>query len=270
MMHSTDRDQKAAGGLAELPYAIILGIRVQAISLQQTIDQLEHWLSTRSKRYALFPGAAVLAEAHHCTPLRSALLGADLVGPDGMSLVRLCRWSGLKETTRVYGPDVMLELCCRSQHAGYKHFFYGATPETLKRLEEALGSRFPNLRVAGSFAPPFRELRPEEEDAIAVMLNEADPDIIWVGLSSPKQDIWIARMRPKLKASLILGVGAAFDFHAGVVRQAPSWIRNAGFEFLFRIAMEPRRLWRRYIVSNAYFVYLCVRSRLILYREKVL
>ena len=102
------------------------------------------------------------------------------------------------------------------------------------------------------------------------MLNEADPDIIWVGLSSPKQDIWIARMRPKLKASLILGVGAAFDFHAGVVRQAPSWIRNAGFEFLFRIAMEPRRLWRRYIVSNAYFVYLCVRSRLILYREKVL
>jgi len=185
-----------------------------------------------------------------------------LVTPDGMPLVWALRHAGHVESDRVYGPDLMLSVFDAGSSKGLRHFLYGATAETLEQLQARLLAKFPQARIVGSYAPPFRNLSTREETDIADRLNRSGADIIWVGLSSPKQELWMARMRDRLEASMLIGVGAAFDFHAGLKRQAPRFIQRSGFEWAFRLLCEPRRLWRRYALVVPTFISLTAFQRL--------
>jgi len=173
-------------------------------------------------------------------------------------LVWLSRLKGLRHVGRVYGPDLMLALCERSVGRGYRHFFYGGAPGIGERLACRLQSRFSGLKVVGTYSPPFRALAPHEDEDIVKRINDASPDIVWVGVSTPKQEIWMAEHVKRLRAAVLIGVGAAFDFHTGRVRNAPAWMGDHGLEWLFRLAQEPRRLWRRYLIRGPEFAALAI------------
>ncbi|EJJ31079.1 exopolysaccharide biosynthesis protein, WecB/TagA/CpsF family [Rhizobium sp. CF142] len=194
--------------------------------------------------------------------LRSIHNRAFLVTPDGMPLVWALKHAGHVESDRVYGPDLMLSVFTAGSSKGLRHFLYGATAETLEQLQARLLAKFPQARIVGSYAPPFRQLSTQEEADTADRLNRSGADIIWVGLSSPKQELWMARMRDRLEAPMLIGVGAAFDFHAGLKRQAPRIIQRSGFEWVFRLLCEPRRLWRRYALVVPTFISLTAFQRL--------
>ena len=162
---------------------------------------------------------------------------------------------------RVYGPDLMLRVCAVSVEKGWSHFFYGASPRVAEELASRLSVRFPGLDVVGTHSPPFRPLKPSEIDATAEMINDSGASVVWVGLSSPKQERWMDLFRPLLNAQVLAGVGAAFDIHAGRVAQAPLWMQQLGLEWAFRLAVEPRRLWRRYLTSIPRFLWLISASR---------
>jgi N-acetylglucosaminyldiphosphoundecaprenol N-acetyl-beta-D-mannosaminyltransferase len=179
---------------------------------------------------------------------------ADMAAPDGMPLVWLCRFHGHRGVSRVYGPDLMLALCDHSVAGGYRHFFYGGAPGVAERLAATLKERYPGLQVAGTHAPPFRPVGAMEERSVIEAINAIDPDIIWVGLGTPKQDHWLAQHRPLLTAPVLVAVGAAFDMLSGSIPQAPRWMQRSGLEWLFRLCQEPRRLAHRYLVYNPLFL----------------
>jgi N-acetylglucosaminyldiphosphoundecaprenol N-acetyl-beta-D-mannosaminyltransferase len=232
----------------------ILGIQVSATNLNESVKQINTWIANRTRTYVCVTGIHGIMESKRNHELRAIHNRADLVTPDGMPLVYLSRLAGFGESGRVYGPDLMDEVCKQSLPLGHRHFFYGTTAATLSELTKRLCQKYPGLRVVGSYSPPFRGLSPEESSEIAAYINEAAPDIVWVGLSTPKQEFWMARHRNLVKAPVLIGVGAAFDFHAGTVRQAPRWLQPLCLEWLFRLAMEPRRLWKRYLVNNPSFL----------------
>jgi N-acetylglucosaminyldiphosphoundecaprenol N-acetyl-beta-D-mannosaminyltransferase len=236
------------------PFINVLGVALHPMRFCGAVDLMERWVGERAPRSVCFPGSDMLAACQHNPQMRSALNAADLIATDGMMLVRVCRWLGAAHAERVYGPDVMLELCRRSQRAGYRHYFYGAAPGVADALAARLQQLFPGLTIAGAWSPPFRKLSDHELANDIRRINDSGADIVWVSLGTPKQEIWMAAARSRLQASLVLGVGAAFDFHAGLVRQAPRWVRSAGGEWLFRLCMEPRRLWRRYCVQLVQFL----------------
>jgi N-acetylglucosaminyldiphosphoundecaprenol N-acetyl-beta-D-mannosaminyltransferase len=180
-------------------------------------------------------------ECHDAPDLAAIVNQAGMATPDGMPLVWLGRLRG-HPVERVYGPDLMLAVCERGQARGYRHFFYGGAEGVAETLAARLRARFPRLLVAGSYCPPFRPLTAAEEREVAAQINASGADIVWVGLGTPKQDYWVARFRPLLTAPVLIAVGAAFDFHAGRVRQAPRWMQRAGLEWLFRLTQDPRRL----------------------------
>jgi N-acetylglucosaminyldiphosphoundecaprenol N-acetyl-beta-D-mannosaminyltransferase len=227
----------------------IIGVGVHAMPFTTAIELLELWIAERRPRVVLFPGSDILASCRWDLRQRAIFNSADLTATDGMMLVRICRWFGASATERVYGPDVMLELCRRSEFTGYRHFFYGGSPEVIEKLQ----ARFQEICV-GAYSPPFRELSSAELTAIRAKIETSGADIVWVGLGTPKQEFWISENRDHISAPLMLGVGAAFDFLAGAKPQAPEWIRSAGGEWLFRLYMEPRRLWRRYLIQVLCFL----------------
>jgi N-acetylglucosaminyldiphosphoundecaprenol N-acetyl-beta-D-mannosaminyltransferase len=185
----------------------------------------------------------------------AATLDATLAVPDGMPLVWALRLLGHRAATRIYGPDLMAAFCARAARAGTPMYLYGGrTPEALELLIRRLGERFPGLVIAGSHSPPFRELTPAEEQRAIAAIDDSGAQVVWVGTGQPKQERWMHQMRPRLRAPLLVGVGAAFDFHAGIVPQAPSWMQRSGLEWTYRLAREPRRLWRRYARYNPRFV----------------
>jgi N-acetylglucosaminyldiphosphoundecaprenol N-acetyl-beta-D-mannosaminyltransferase len=187
-------------------------------------------------------------------------VNGSIVAPDGMPIVWLGRRGARRSVTRVYGPDMLLATAKDGLASGYRHFFYGSTPDTLAALVDRLRFRHPEFVVAGMLAPPFRPLSRQESDEVVDAINEAKPDIVWVGLGMPKQELWIAEYQQRLNAPVLMAVGAAFDFHAGRVRQAPMWMQRSGLEWFFRLGQEPRRLWRRYLVANTRFVGLLARE----------
>jgi N-acetylglucosaminyldiphosphoundecaprenol N-acetyl-beta-D-mannosaminyltransferase len=176
-----------------------------------------------------------------------------------MPLVWVGRATG-HDVERVCGPDLMPALIDRARATGARHFFYGGAPGVAERLAEKLGERYPGMIMAGTYSPPFRALTPEEDAAEVALINAAQPDFVWVGLGAPKQDLWVARQRPHLTAAALLAVGAAFDFHSGGLRRAPAWMQQRGLEWLYRLYAEPRRLARRYLVTNTRFVVLLIRE----------
>jgi N-acetylglucosaminyldiphosphoundecaprenol N-acetyl-beta-D-mannosaminyltransferase len=186
-----------------------------------------------------------------------------------MPLVWLLWHGGFALADHVTGRDLMLALFNQFQQAGYRHFLYGATPRTLELLIDNLNQKFPAAKVVGAYAPPFRPAGADEDEAVIEAINTSAADIVWVGLSTPKQELWMARHRHRLAAPVLIGVGAAFDFHAGLLRRAPRWVQRAGLEWAFRMAMEPRRLAKRYLRNNPAFLALLIADKLRLRRAPI-
>jgi N-acetylglucosaminyldiphosphoundecaprenol N-acetyl-beta-D-mannosaminyltransferase len=186
--------------------------------------------------------------------LRDIHNASGLTTPDGMPLVWAGRAAGAKHMDRVCGPDLIPALCELATDQGFSPFFYGGRPGVADLLAKRLQHRYPGLKVAGTYAPPFRELSVDEDEHVVKLINRAKPDMVWVGLSTPKQERWMADHIRRLNANVLIGVGAAFDIHAGQSRRAPHWLQRSGLEWVFRLAHEPRRLWRRYLYNNAPFL----------------
>ena len=180
---------------------------------------------------------------------------ATLALPDGMPLVWSARLLGFDQPERVYGPDLFLTLCEKSVDNGYSHFLYGGGTGVPQRLAENLSHRFPGIRIVGCYYPPFRPLTQSEDDRVVKAINESGADILWVGLGAPKQEYWMASHVKRISVPVMVGVGAAFDFHSGTVKQAPPWMQKHGLEWLFRLSQDPKRLWKRYCYYNPLFIY---------------
>ncbi len=232
----------------------VLGTGVSALSLEQARDLVLAAQGRRQLGYVCCATAYNLNLARSDPALLTAYNHSYLTTPDGMPLVWLGRGHGHRGITRVYGPDLMLAVCDAGRAAGLTHYFYGGGPGVAEALREKLCARFPGLQVAGTFTPPFRPLTAEETTALRADIAMKKPDVLWVGISTPKQEKFMAGNWRTLDAGLLIGVGAAFDFHSGRVAQAPRWMQRSGLEWLFRLCVEPRRLWRRYLVNNPLFV----------------
>jgi len=262
MQNAADSRQYSAATPGELGWTNVLGVRVSAVDLASATGLIQAAIEHGRKGYVCVRDAHGVVRCQTDPELRSIHNRAYLVTPDGMPLVWALRHDGHRGSGRVYGPDLMLAVFDAGRSTGMRHFLYGATANTLEQLQVRLLDRFPEAKIVGSYAPPFRELLPNEETDLADRINLSGADIIWVGLSSPKQEIWMARMRDRLEASMLIGVGAAVDFHAGLKRQAPRIIQRSGFEWAFRLWCEPKRLWRRYAHVVPTFLFLTSLQRL--------
>ena len=232
----------------------ILGIAVSAINLPRAVAIIGDWVARREPNYVCVRDVHGIVASLSDPHLRHIHNSAGLVTPDGMPLVCICRLSGLSNVERVYGPDLLLAVCEASLKTGWRHFFYGGESGVATRLAERLEQRFPGLQVAGTFTPPFRSLTEDEENEVARAIMGSRADIVWVGLSTPKQEKWMADHVARLSTPVLIGVGAAFDYHAGTKVQAPRWVQRSGLEWCFRLMTEPKRLWRRYIFGIPVFL----------------
>lgn len=224
----------------------VLGVNVSAIAMDDALATLERWIEEGRREYVCVTGVHGVMECRRDPLLRKIHNEAGMVTPDGVPLVYFLRLIGKKRTQRVYGPDVMREMTAISARRGYRQFYYGGDVGVAEKLKETLVRSLPELQVVGTLSPPFRALTPDEDRAVVDTINAARPHIVWVGLSTPKQERWMAAHLGRIEAPLMIGVGAAFDFLAGTKRQAPKWMQRHGLEWLFRLRSEPRRLWRRY------------------------
>jgi N-acetylglucosaminyldiphosphoundecaprenol N-acetyl-beta-D-mannosaminyltransferase len=233
----------------------VLGIPIALTDYEGAMDWMDDRVAARGSTYVTAAAVHLVMSAQDDRQARDATLGADLVVPDGQPLVWALRLLGRPLGARVYGPDLMDAYCRRSAVSGVTMYLYGGrSPEALALLTRRLLERFPGLRIVGGYSPPFRELTGDERDAVVAAINGSGADVVWVGTGQPKQEKWMAQMRPLLDAPVLVGVGAAFDFHAGLVPQAPRWMQDRGLEWVFRLWQEPRRLWRRYAADNPRFV----------------
>lgn len=240
----------------------IIGVPVHAVDYLSTMAKISAELKSgnRVATYVIQTNVNSIVHAQVNTTYSEALSHATLSVPDGMPLVWLLRAKGYPIKDRVYGPDLMLLLCAEAAKKGWRCYLYGGAEGVPEKLRDVLTARFPGLHIVGTYSPPFRTLSEEEDREICRMINDAKPDIVWVGLGSPKQDIWMYEHRDRLNVSVLHGVGAAFDFLTGRVKQAPRWMMRAGLEWLYRLFQEPRRLWRRYTITNLKFVYYLIKS----------
>jgi N-acetylglucosaminyldiphosphoundecaprenol N-acetyl-beta-D-mannosaminyltransferase len=233
----------------------VLGVGVSAIDMGDAVAQIEGWIEHADRQYVCVCPVHSVMECRRNEDVRRIFNGAGMVTPDGMPIVWVARAMGHPNVSRVYGPDLMLAMAEHSVATGRRHFFYGGGPGVAERLSARLRDRFPRLQVAGTYEPPFAPLEQLCTDEAAALIDRSEPDIVWVGISSPKQDRWMACMRRRLSAPVLIGVGAAFDFHSGAVRQAPRWMQRSGLEWTYRLATDPVRLWRRYLVDNPWFLW---------------
>ncbi len=243
--------------------AHILGVHTDAQTFTQAITQLAQWAASPTRHYVCTCPVYTLMMCHENPDVKQAVNDADMVTADGMPVVWVQRQRGFPQAERVYGPDVMLALCEKTAGTGLRHFFWGGQAGVADQLVGRLKTQFPRLRVAGTYSPPIADLESQPDPAVIERLNASQADIIWVGLGSPKQDLWMSLYRPALSAPLLIGVGAAFDMLAGVRSQAPRWMQRSGLEWMFRLAQEPRRLARRYLVYNPLFVWHVLRESLL-------
>jgi N-acetylglucosaminyldiphosphoundecaprenol N-acetyl-beta-D-mannosaminyltransferase len=237
------------------PRAEVLGIPLAISDYGQVLDWMEAVVAVDARGYLTAAAVNLVMSAREEPATLAATLDATLAVPDGMPLVWALRLLGHPHATRVYGPDLMAAFCARAAQSGMPIYLYGGrTPEALELLTRRLRERFPGLAIVGGHSPPFRDLTPEEERRVIAEIDDSGAQVVWVGTGQPKQERWMHHMRPRLRAPLLVGVGAAFDFHAGLVPQAPAWMQRGGLEWLYRLAREPRRLWRRYARHNPRFL----------------
>jgi N-acetylglucosaminyldiphosphoundecaprenol N-acetyl-beta-D-mannosaminyltransferase len=238
------------------PTAEVLGIPLAVSDYAHVIDWMEGMIAADARGYLTAAAVNLVMSAQEQPETMAAVLGATLVVPDGMPLVWALHALGHSRATRVYGPDLMLLFCERAAREGLPIYLYGGRHDDDARelLIRRLQERFPRLEIAGASSPPFRELTQSEDDHEIELINDSGAAVVWVGTGQPRQEQWMHRMRPRLTPPLLVGVGAAFDFHAGLISQAPSWMQRNGLEWAYRLSREPRRLWRRYARYNPRFV----------------
>lgn len=237
----------------------VLGVRIDFTSYAKAAQQIDAWAQVFQSRIVYAANVHMLMEAHDSPGFAEILNKADLNTPDGMPLVWMMRLKGHPDQQRVYGPTLMLHVIEMAARQHIPVGFYGAEPATLQKLVSNLCNRFPDLHVVYSFSPPYRILDEQESARITGEIIHSGARILFVGLGCPKQEIWIAEHKGQIPA-VMLGVGAAFDFHAGIKSQAPAWMQNAGLEWFYRLWQEPRRLWRRYLYNNPRFVLLAIKD----------
>ncbi len=238
------------------PRVNVLGVGISALNLNTALEASEILLDQGNNGYICVTGVHGIMEAQHDERFRQVLNGSFLTTPDGMPTVWLGRLHGFKNMSRVYGPDYMLGLCERSVAKGYRHFLYGGKEGVAEALRRELEARFPGLQIVGTFTPPFRPLNDVEEIQLRNQLQSLQPDILWCGLSTPKQEVFMHTYEQRLPVKLMVGVGAAFDLLSGNLSEAPDWMKRSGLQWLYRLLMEPRRLWRRYLLNNPRFMWL--------------
>ena len=236
------------------PRVDVLGVGVSCLTLDTTVEEVAGWVDRGEHRYVCVTGVHGVMECQRDPQLLEIHNQSGLTTPDGMPMVWSARWAGRREVSRVYGPDLMLAILPRAVERGWSSFFYGGGPATAELLADRLTSLFPGLKVAGTATPPFRPLTPREDADIVQVINDSGAQLVWVGLSTPKQERWMAEHVGKLRANALFGVGAAFDLLAGTIPQAPRWMQRSGLEWAYRLGREPRRLWRRYLRNNPAFV----------------
>lgn len=232
----------------------VLGIAVDLISWPSAIDRIFGWAAAGESRLVCLCNVHSLVTGRNDHAHRNALQEADLVAPDGAPVAWMLRRLGAPKQERISGPDLMWRCCAEAARRGISVYLYGGSQPALIALEQRLTASFPGLNIAGSYSPPFRSLSAEEDDLIVRRINESGAKLVWVGLGCPKQEAWMHAHRDRLH-SVLVGVGAAFDFHSGALKRAPGWMQSSGLEWLHRLAQDPVRLARRYIVSNAVFMF---------------
>ncbi len=238
----------------------VLGVGVSTTSYDEVTAICSKWISEKTSempakgRYICATSVHGVMEARKRLDMRTILNNADIVTPDGMPLVWALRSFGAIYQQRVYGPNLMMELCARAEMCGHRVFLYGGRPEALDALCRNLQRRFPALILAGQYSPPFRALTEAEDEEICGRIADSQPDLLFVGISTPKQESWMAAHTGRFPGVVMAGVGAAFDFHAGRVRQAPGWMQARGLEWLYRLTREPGRLWKRYMLVTPLFL----------------
>jgi exopolysaccharide biosynthesis WecB/TagA/CpsF family protein len=246
-----------------MPSYGVLGVRVDAVQIPDVVSRMEEWIARREAcRYVAVTDMHSLMQAQHSASFKKILANADLVVPDGFPLVWLGRRKGFALRRRVYGPELLERFCEETAAKGYRHFFYGGADGVAEDLAARLAARFAGLQIAGVSCPPFRILTQAEDDEAVSLINGTRADVVWVGLGAPKQERWMAEHQSRLDAPVLVGVGAAFDFHTGRVAQAPPWMREHSLEWLFRLLREPGRLWRRYLIYGTEFVALVLLESL--------
>jgi N-acetylglucosaminyldiphosphoundecaprenol N-acetyl-beta-D-mannosaminyltransferase len=254
--HGSDGAAGPAGAAGSwvTPRVDVLGVGVSAIDMSMAIELIGQWIVQGSHQYVCVTGVHGIMESRRDPRLRDIHNCSGLTTPDGMPLVWAGRVAGARNMDRVCGPDLMPALCELARARGFSSYFYGGRPGVADVLAKRLQHRYPGLKVAGTYAPPFRELSEDEDEHVVRLINHAKPDLLWVGLGAPKQEHWMADHANRLNANVLIGIGAAFDIHAGLSPQAPRWIQRSGLEWAFRLAHEPGRLWRRYLYNNVPFL----------------
>ena len=234
----------------------VLGINMDCLSYEEMHQRFNTWLSDKGSR----SHSVALVNVNCCVSslfdgrLPDLYNSADMVGIDSMPFLRWARAFHKRACDRLYAPDIMLEVSGKAKELGHTFFLYGGASDAPDKIEKYLSQRFEGIRVVGKYSPPFRPLTAAEDEAVCDMINQARPDFLWVGLGSPKQDVWISEHREKIRGTIMVASGATFDFFSGRIKQAPAWIRQSGFEWLYRLTKDFRRLWVRYIIYNLIFV----------------
>jgi N-acetylglucosaminyldiphosphoundecaprenol N-acetyl-beta-D-mannosaminyltransferase len=246
---------------------LVVSVGISTTSYSEVVDLCSRWAVERKlhsfprAHYVCLTSVHGIILAKENPEVARFLNEADMATPDGMPVVWALRSFGHRNQQRVYGPTLMLEVCRRAAGMGHRVFLYGGRDETVAVLKKQLIARFPDLQIAGDHSPPFRELTPEEDSTIEAQIRESDADIVFVGIGTPKQERWMYEHRDAFPGVTLIGVGAAFDFHAGRIRQAPAWMQRNGLEWLFRLGVEPGRLWRRYLLTTPQFLPLWAKQK---------
>jgi N-acetylglucosaminyldiphosphoundecaprenol N-acetyl-beta-D-mannosaminyltransferase len=243
----------------------VLGVPIDIVTAAQAVQRIKIWADARQSRVVCICNAHSVVTTTTDISFCAAVASADMATPDGAPVAWMLRKLGARQQQRVCGPDLMLDYCAQAAQHGEAIYLYGSTQATLDALQKQLLARWPSLRIAGAESPPFRALTQTEDDAAVARINASGAGTVWVSLGCPKQELWMAAHHGRVHAVMV-GVGAAFDFHAGTVTRAPLWMRKHGLEWLHRLASEPRRLWKRYLVTNSVFM-LRAASQLLLRRK---
>ncbi|HAB64862.1 MAG TPA: glycosyltransferase [Pseudomonas sp.] len=231
----------------------VIGLPINALSWHTALSLLAQWSSRRESRYVCICNVHSLVTARGDAAFAKVIHEADMATPDGAPLAWMLRRLGMVRQERINGPDLMWRYCAEAAHRDESLFLFGGRQETLDALQRVLLQNFPSLRIAGAYSPPYRPLSQEEDDAIVTLINASGAGTVWVGLGCPKQELWMAAHQGRIQAAMI-GVRAAFDYHAGTIRRAPMWMQRSGLEWFHRLCSEPRRLWKRYFVTNSLFI----------------
>ncbi len=254
-------DAYSTSTVAGVPATRVLGVPISTINMRVAVGTILDWVRCRNAQYICVRDVHGIMRAQEDSALMAIHHGAGLITPDGMPLAWTLKARGYRDAGRVCGADLVAALCEASVSTGLRHYLYGGKPGVAERMTAKLIEMFPGLQIIGSSTPPFRPMTSEEDEAAVAEISATRPDVVWVGLSTPKQEYWMRDHVGRIPGATLVGIGAAFDFYAGDVQRAPRWMHDSGLEWLHRLISEPRRLWRRYLILAPKFILLMARGR---------